>query len=79
MNSWFILCLKFSINTLQLKMKVGLLSNSFKEEYDLRKFEKSIIHRYKLKKSQEEELKRLESSPINTSIRQEKLFETIKK
>ena len=55
------------------------MSNSFKEEYDLRKFEKSIIGRYKLKKSQQEELKRLESSPINTSIRQNKLFETIKK
>ncbi len=52
-------------------MKVGLLSNSFREEYDLRKFEKSIIHRYKLKKNQEEELKGLEASPIDTNIEQE--------
>ncbi len=52
-------------------MKVGLLSNSFREEYDLRKFEKSIIHRYKLKKNQEEELKGLEDSPIDTNIEQE--------
>jgi hypothetical protein len=47
------------------------LSNSFKEEYDLRKFEKSIIHRYKLKKSQEEELNGLEDFPIDTNIEQE--------
>ena len=45
----------------------------------LENFNKSIIGRYKLKKSQEEELKGLEDSPIDTSIRQEKLFETIKK
>jgi hypothetical protein len=59
-------------------MKIGLLSNSFKDVYDLNKFEKSLIKRYKLKKSQEEEeRKRLfGDSPID---RKRRLFEITKK
>jgi hypothetical protein len=59
-------------------MKIGLLSNSFKDVYDLNKFEKSLIKRYKLKKSQEEEeRKRLfRDSPID---RKRRLFEITKK
>ena len=69
MGFFFLISKKRFITKLFFNNKVGLLSNSFREVYDLRRFSKKIIERYNRKKNQEE-LDKLENSQLESNVDQ---------